>query len=129
MQATIQAHAQEMAKARQTEQALQDKINQLTKEHRDETRRIAARHAAIVDGLRNRPETRAGASGVPEGAAAGIGHSIGCTGLQLSRPDSYFLLGEAARADQLRVALKACIAHATEIERQLNVVTPNAQDK
>jgi hypothetical protein len=105
MQATIQAHAQEMAKARQTEQALQDKINQLTKEHRDETRRIAARHAAIVDGLRNRPETRACASGVPEGASAGIG----CTGAGLSRFDSEFLVWVASEADRTQAALRVCL--------------------
>ena len=116
MQATIQAHAQEMAKARQTEQALQDKINQLTKEHRDETRRIAARHAAIVDGLRNRPETRACASGVPEGASAGIG----CTGAGLSRFDSEFLVWVASEADRTQAALGVCIRAYEEVRRALN---------
>lgn len=116
MQATIQAHAQEMAKARQTEQALQDRINQLTKEHRDETRRIAARHAAIVDGLRNRPETRAGASGVPEGAAAGVG----CTGAGLARLDGELLSGYAAAAARQQAALNACVAAYEEVRRALN---------
>lgn len=116
MQATIQAHAEQIAKARQTEQALQDKINQLTKEHRDENRRIAARHAAMVDGLRNRPEARASDSGVPEGAAAGVG----CTGSGLSKPDAEFLVWISGEAARTQTALNACIAAYDEVRRALN---------
>jgi len=62
---------------------------------------ISRRLADAQRELRNRPERR------PEAATAAC---EGATGRQLSRPDSEFLYGLAARADRLRAALKECYA-------------------
>jgi hypothetical protein len=125
--AIAEAQAEEQMKARQREQALQALVDRQRKEHQNEVRRIVREHAALTDSLRDRPEARAGDGGVPESAGAGTADRVGCTGAQLSRPDATVLVGIARDADQLRVALKACVAHASEIERQLNR-TVAAQD-
>jgi hypothetical protein len=117
-----QAHIKELTKARQTEQTLQDALTQQKQEHRNEVRRITRKHAALVDSLRDRPEARAGDSGVPQGAAAGVG----CTGAGLSRPDAGFLIGFAADAARTQAALEQCRAQYAEVERQLNGVASMA---
>lgn len=60
---------------------------------------ISRRLAAAQRELRNRPERR------PEAATEAC---QGGTGAGLSRPDSGFLEGEAARANRLRAALRQC---------------------
>jgi hypothetical protein len=115
------AQAEEQMKARQREQALQATINRVRQEKQREATRLAADYAAVINSLHDRPEARSeSAGGVPEGSVAGTKPATGCTGAQLSGPDSRFLAGEAARADQLRIALAACIAHADAVERELN---------
>jgi hypothetical protein len=111
-----QAKAEELMKARQQEQALQALLDKQRREHRNEVNRIVREHAGLVDSLRNRPEARAGAGGVPEGAAAGVG----CTGAGLSAGDAAFLAGLAADAARTQAALALCVADRAEIERQLN---------
>lgn len=61
------------------------------------------RELALRAGLRNRAER-------PELSASGaaLACQAGATGAELSRPDAEFLVGEAARADQLRAALERC---------------------
>lgn len=116
-----EAQAEEMMKARQREEALKALLARQRKEHRNEVDRIVREYSALADSLRDRPERPAeGAGGVPASADAGTEPAAGCTGAQLYRPDGVFLAGEAARADQLRVALAACIAYTAEVERQLN---------
>ena len=114
-----QAITKEIARTQEVERALHAIVDQQRRSHRNEVNRIVREHAALVDGMRERPD-RPGDGDVPEGADAGAGVATGCTGAELYRPDGLFLAGEAARADQLRVALKACIAHTAEVERQLN---------
>lgn len=97
---------EEQMKAKQREQALQTLVDRLRQEKAREAKRIAAEYAAAIDSLRDRPETRASAGGVPEGAAAGVG----CTGAGLSRRDAEFLVGFAADAARLQLALNACQA-------------------
>ena len=109
--------------------AMAARTEALKREYKRETDRIVADRDRLLASLRDRPTTRAGDTGVPEGAAAGVADRAGCTGAHLSRPDSYFLIGEAARADQLRVALRACIAHNAAVESQLNEARSNDQDK
>lgn len=115
--AMAQAQAEEIMKARQREQALEALIKRQREEHRREANRIAREFAALSDSLRDRPEARAGDGGVPEGADAG---TTGCTGAGLSRRDAEFLAGLATDAERAQSALRACIAHTAEIERQLN---------
>ena len=110
------AQAAEVNAARIREQELQALISQQQRTHRNEVNRINARHASILDGLRDRPE-RADSGGVPEGADAG---TAGCTGAGLAGPDARFLAGFAADAARLQSALSACIAHSREIERAVN---------
>lgn len=101
-----QAHAAEMAKARQRESALQDLATKLKRERTNETKRLASQYAADLERLRDRPEARAGAGGVPEGAAAGVG----CTGAGLALGDAGFLTGYAHDAARLQAAVEQCKA-------------------
>lgn len=64
---------------------------------------ISHRHAAALAGLRSRAERAA----VPA-SGAGAETCTGATGAALSRPDAAFLVGLAARADELRAALERC---------------------
>jgi TolA-binding protein len=103
-----ETHGKELVRAQEREIALKAVASRLQQENRDENRRIAALYQRELDGLRNRPEARAGADtgGVPEGAAAGAG----CTGAGLARPDAAFLAGYAADAARLQAALDHCEA-------------------
>jgi hypothetical protein len=88
---------------RDKEAELQASMDKLREDKNRETAKLRRTVAALTDSLRNRPERPA----VPEIASAGDGAS-GCTGAELYKPDGNFLVGEAARADQLRLALKVC---------------------
>jgi hypothetical protein len=106
-------------KARQTEQALRAAADRIRKEKQREAIKLAADYAAVIDSLHDR-EDRPSGDGLPEGSGAGTGPAGGCTGAQLYKPDAAVLVGIARDADQLRLALKACVAHAAEVERELN---------
>lgn len=67
---------------------------------------LAARVDTLNQRLRQRPERP---NHLPATASAGQAAG-GCTGAQLYRDDSSVLVGEAAAADTLRIALKACYA-------------------
>ena len=114
--ATAAAQAEETMKARQREKALIELTERLRKEHRREVDRIVAERNRLVGELRNRPEARAGAGGVPEGAAAGVG----CTGEGLSRRDGEFLAGLAADAARTQAALQQCVAQYNQVREQIN---------
>lgn len=88
---------------RDKEAALQASMDKLREEKNRETAKLRRTVAALTDSLRNRPERPA------SGAAASAGDGAqGCTGAELYRPDSQFLVGESARADQIRLALMQC---------------------
>ena len=106
---TLEAQGEQILIAQIREGELTAQMDKLKRTHRDQTTRIAAAHADLVDSLRDRPD-RPSAGGVPEGAATGAGPTAGCTGAQLYRPDGEFLAGEARRADELRAALGVCAA-------------------
>jgi hypothetical protein len=114
--ATAQAQAEEMMKARQREKALTEALDKQRKERRREIDRITAEYRRTLDSLRYRPETRAGAGGVPEGAAAGVG----CTGAGLSGPDAAFLAGYAADAARTQAALQQCVAQYNQVRELVN---------
>lgn len=90
-------------KARQTEKAKQEKINEILQAQYDGIYTINANLVNDIDKLRSRP-TRLS---MPRNTSA---NCAGATGRELSRPDAGFLIGEAARADRLRDALTACYA-------------------
>lgn len=87
---------------RDKEVVLQASMDKLREDKNRETAKLRRTVAALTDSLRDRPERPASAT-----AEAGDG-SAGCTGAELYRPDGDFLVGESTRADQIRLALKAC---------------------
>lgn len=113
------AQAKESMKAREKEQALQEQLAKQRKVHQNEVHRLVREHTTLVDSLRQRAQRPDSAAGVPQDSTAGAEPATGCTGAQLYRQDGEFLAREAARADQLRLALQACIADRAAIEHQL----------
>jgi hypothetical protein len=111
--ATQAAQAEELMKARQTEQALQALVNRTRQEKTREATRLANDYAAVINSLHDRA-ARPDPGGVPEAAGTGDAPS-GCTGAQLYREDAAVLAGLARDADQLRLALKQCQAVYTEV--------------
>ena len=104
--AIMQASLEETMKTRQRESALHDLAARLRKEKRDESLRLSREYAADLERLRDRPDTRAGAGGVPEGATAGVG----CTGAGLAKLDAQLLAGYAYSAARLQSAYDECKA-------------------
>lgn len=88
---------------RDKEAALQASMDKLRTEKNNELARLNTTVRSLNASLRSRPERPA----VPASAAVGDG-ATGCTGAGLYKPDGQFLVGESSRADQLRLALKAC---------------------
>ena len=88
---------------REKEAALQASMDKLRMEKNNELARLNTTVRNLTASLRNRPERPA----MPASASAGDG-ATGCTGAGLYKPDGQFLVGESSRADQLRLALKAC---------------------
>jgi hypothetical protein len=122
--ATQAAQAEQVMKARQQELALQAAINRIKQEKHREAVKLANDFAAVVDSLHNRPEAGASGGGVPEGAGAGTDAAGWCTGARLYRDHATAFAGQAALAAELQSALRACITHAAEVERELNRSTP-----
>jgi acetyl-CoA carboxylase alpha subunit len=117
--AILAAQAEETMKAVQKERALQALIEKQRKEHKYESDRLSILYQSALSRLSDRPD-RPDSGGVPKGSDTGTEPATGCTGAELYRQDAEVALGIARDADQLRLALKACVAHTTEIERQLN---------
>lgn len=91
--------------ARQTERNMQAAADEFERQKREEIERLTDRHRALVDSLRKRAARPA--SYVPSVAGDAQSAAV-CTGAELHREDAEFLVGEAARADQLRAELEAC---------------------
>ena len=88
-----------------TENTWRVKAASIKKERDDEIQDIAAERDDALAELRKRPRRPApGATDSPGNGQA----ASGCTGAQLYREDAELALREAARADTIRVALKAC---------------------
>ena len=94
-------------------QELQDKhqaqTDQIRKDKNEQINAINAKLFATLNELRSRPSRT-------EAASNGQGFT-GRTGLSLFAEDSAFLVGEAARADKLRIELKACYAQYDAISK------------
>lgn len=104
--------------ARQTERQMQEEADTLRKEKQDAIQNLNRRHAAIVDSLRNRTN-RPQTNGVPGDSRPAEGER-GCTGAELHRQDAEFLIGEAARADEIRIELEACYVQYDKIRSLYN---------
>lgn len=106
----IEAHYAEVARKaeagyRARERTHAAELANISKGTADETRDLAAAVARLTSELSKRPDRPAGGPVPPSPA-----DPVGCTGAGLYRPDAAFLVGESARADRLRVELKACQA-------------------
>lgn len=102
---TLAAHVEA---TRQHEAQMQEAIDDLQKENQDARKTIAARSAALRDSLRKRPDRdyHAKVSENP-GTEQTTG---GCTAAELFREDAEALVGEASRADNIRIELLSCYA-------------------
>jgi hypothetical protein len=98
-----------MEAARQFEANWQTNVEALNEVHHAEVARLSAALERARVELRNRPDR------MPEASRQAC---PGATGAELSRPDAEFLVGEAARADQLRADLEACTGWIEEVTRQ-----------
>lgn len=101
-------YAKAQAAAREKEQQLQAQADQLREDANEKQRNSNQLAAALADSVRKRPERAAPASTV-SGTAGAVCPACSCTGAELPRPDAEFLIREAARADELRIALDACV--------------------
>jgi hypothetical protein len=99
------AYAKAQEEARAKEQELQATADQLRREKDEEIRSINAKSAALASQLRDRKERPTKVDTVSSSSGSGSG---GCTGKDLYRSDSEFLVGIAREADELRTALKQC---------------------
>lgn len=106
MARTAEEMARQQAKAREAERQLQLEADRKLKEKDREIAALARRSAALADSLRDRPEARLAPADVPQAAGA----AAGCTGAGLARPDAAFLVGFAADAARLQLALDQCRA-------------------
>lgn len=85
-------------------QELQANMDKLRESKNRELARLNATVRRLSDSLRSRPERPDNAN---QNASVGDA-AAGCTGAELYRPDSEFLVRLAERADKLRLALKEC---------------------
>ena len=120
--AGVDKEATKFLKYRQQQQALvleqeqqhKAKLTEQLKDKEDAIKGINKRHAAIVSGLRQRTERPLTVPSVKEVSSAPVCTGTGSTGEQLYRQDAEFLIGEAAKADILREALKTCRSQLSE---------------
>jgi hypothetical protein len=97
-------------KAKAIEQALtternnQEKANAAIRQQAADQAAINNRLRSDLASLRDRPERAGNLSAVSRNSCQGA------TGAELSRSDAGFLVGEAARADEIRAGLIACYA-------------------
>lgn len=105
-----QQRADAEAKAREQEKTWQEAANAIVK---NQDAKLAATRRNLndaLDSLRDRPD-RAPADSKPTGTDC-----KGSTGAELSRRDSEFLTGLAARADEIRIGLEACYEFADKVK-------------
>ena len=102
-------HARDLEAARAKEQELQEQADRVRKEKDEQIRNSEARAVALINSLRSRPEQPAQGGAAAKGSQAGQAPA-GCDGTGLWRSHGEFLAREAARANQLRSALKECYA-------------------
>ena len=105
--ATAKEMAKQQSQAREREHQLQLQADRKLKEKDREIAAFARRAAALAGSLRDRPEARVAPADVPQAAGPA---AAGCTGAGLARPDAEFLVGFAADAARLQLALDQCRA-------------------
>lgn len=91
---------------RKQEAQLQKTIDELQKDNSNARQIIASRDASLRDSLRNRPQ-RTNQARVSENTGSAQA-AEGCTAAQLFRQDADAFVGEASRAETIRVELLSC---------------------
>ncbi len=86
----------------QAERIQQGKVNEALRQQAASLAVINTRLHTDLNGLRKRPERSSAADSAARTACTGA------TGAELSRSDAGFLVGEAARADEIRAGLATC---------------------
>lgn len=99
--------------------ALRDQVDAITKDKNVKVQALNARVATLTRSLSERPERPASNGSVP-GSASNAESAQGATGLGLYREDSEFLLGEAARADEIRIELQSCYRQYDKVKETLD---------
>ena len=99
-------YAKAMEESVDKQQQLQMGADKLRQEKDREIRDITARNTALANSLRDR-QSRSTANSSAVSSATSVGSSA-CTGKELYREDSEFLVGIAREADELRIALNQC---------------------
>jgi hypothetical protein len=111
-------HTEAVNQAREKEQNWQQAADNIRQEKDREIRNLNARTTALSNVMRQRQD-RPSADASNTTQTTGSGQvAAGCTGKQLYRPDGEFLVGEAARADEIRAALKQCYSQYEAIRSQ-----------
>jgi len=107
-------YAKAMEESVEIQQQLQMGADRLRQEKDREIRDIAARNTALANSLRDRKARPAEGSPVSDASGAGSG---GCTGKDLYRQDSEFLVRLGREADELAIALKQCYAQYESVRK------------
>ena len=107
---TAAAYNKALQEAVERQQQLQMGADKLRQEKTRETRDLLARNTALANSLRDRQTRSSGA--VPSASSAG---SSACTGKELYREDSEFLVRLGREGDELRIALKQCYAQYNQV--------------
>ena len=108
-------YAKAMEESVEKQQQLQMGADRLRQEKDREIRDVTARNTALANSLRDRNERPT--QGDTVSGTTGVGSS-GCTGKELYRPDSEFLVRLAGEADELRFALKQCYTQYNAIRQK-----------
>lgn len=101
--------------AREREQVMITSAEKIRKEKDAKIASLNSRVGTLSSELRQRPQRPPSTS---EGSPA-TGSGKGATGSELYREDSIFLLGEASRADRLRLALEQCYKQYDSVRESL----------
>jgi len=101
-------YAKAMEESVEVQQQLQMGADKLRQEKDREIRDITARNTALANSLRDR-QSRPAANTSAVSSTASVGPSA-CTGKELYREDSEFLVRLGREGDELRIALKQCYA-------------------
>lgn len=101
---SIKTEADLKASAEKQQKASNEKIANLNKSL-----------AVAIAGLSNRP-SRPSSTDLPKDSTS----PIGATGAELYRPDAEFLIGEATRAEKVRLQLETCTAQYNSVYEAFN---------
>lgn len=107
--AQMEQHTIALEKVQAQSLALHTQVTQLTRANADANARMATQYRDLLVGVQARP-ARPAAPGPAGRDTTPRATPPAATGRELYREDSGFLAGEAARADQVRLALIACYA-------------------